>query len=110
MYSIIRTAARTLLLVFVCVVHAGQDPMRPPNWTNQAPRSPSTSARIDLQQILISKDRKIVIVNDKILQEGQLIDGYKIIEIDAKQIKIRRAGVNKIIKLLPITKGENREI
>jgi hypothetical protein len=90
--------------------HAGQDPMRPPNWVNQVNSSPIQNERINLQQILISKERKIVIINDKILREGQSINGNKIIKIEAEQIKIRRRGVSKVIKLLPSAKGVKREI
>jgi hypothetical protein len=100
----------SITLLFVSVVNAGQDPMRPPNWINQVQSTPVESTKINLQQILISANRKVVIINDRIFREGQSIGGNKIIEIDATQIKIRRGGVSKIIKLLPSTKGESSEI
>ena len=90
--------------------YTGQDPMRPPHFSNPSKSRITKKEPIILQQILMSKDRKIVIVNDKILHEGQSISGAIIIKIEANQIRIRRAGVNAVIKLLPATKGMNREI
>ncbi|HCM05171.1 MAG TPA: hypothetical protein DIC30_04075 [Oceanospirillales bacterium] len=111
MYSIILHVACSIIFsLFVSDAHAGQDPMRPPNWGNPIHSSPIQNETINLQQILISKDRKVVIINDKIFTEGQSINGNKIIKIEADQIKIRRRGVSKVIKLLPSTKGVKREI
>lgn len=90
--------------------HAGQDPMRPPHLSSPSGSKAVKVEPIRLQQILISKNRKIVIINDKILQEGQSIAGAKITRIETYQVRIRRAGVNEIIKLLPATKDVNREI
>lgn len=98
------------MLIISDVGYAGQDPMRPPHFSNQSTSKVVKKEPIRLQQILISKDRKIVIINNKMLQVGQSISGAKITKIEANQISIRRAGVNKIIKLLPVTKEVNREI
>lgn len=91
-------------------IFAGQDPMRPPNWARKAATPSVSMEKIKLQQILISKDRKLAVINDRVLQEGQRIAGVTVIEIEASQIRIRRGGVNKIIKLLPTTKEVNREL
>ena len=98
------------LLMVSAAGYAAQDPMRPPHFSNPTESRNTKKEPIVLQQILISKDRKIVIVNDKVLQEGQSISGAKIIKIEANQIRIRRAGVNGVIKLLPFTKEIYREI
>ena len=84
--------------------------MRPPSWTKQKPTSSVKNESIKLQQILISEDRKVVIINDQILMEGQSVSGMKITKIEATQVMFRRAGVSKIIKLLPVAKGVKHEI
>lgn len=84
--------------------------MRPPSWTKQKPTSSVKNESIKLQQILISEDRKVVIINNQILKEGQSIAGMKITKIEAAQVIFRRAGVNKVIKLLPAAKDVKREI
>jgi hypothetical protein len=109
-YSIILTLVCSITLLSVSAVHASQDPMRPPNWVNRVDVPSTKKEVINLQQILISDKRKTVIVNGQIFKEGQSFNGNRIIEIEAEQIKIRRRGVNKIIKLLPSTKGVSREI
>ena len=91
-------------------ISAGQDPMRPPNWARKGVAPSVSTDKIKLQQILISKNRKLAVINDKVLQEGQRIAGATVIKIETGQIRIRRGGVNKIIKLLPTTKEVNREL
>ncbi len=98
-----------LALMLPISTYAGQDPMRPPSWVKQRPVENVKNEAIELQQILISKDRKIVIINNQVLKEGNTIVGMKIIKIEAAQVVLRRAGVNKIIKLLPATKEVKRE-
>ena len=110
MYSMILSVAFSIILLSISAVHAGQDPMRPPNFMNRVDSSPAKNETINLQQILISDKRKTVIINGQIFKEGQSFSGNRIIEIEAEQIKIRRGGINKIIKLLPSTKEVNREI
>ncbi|OUS39893.1 hypothetical protein A9R00_08810 [Oleispira antarctica] len=98
------------VLVLGSSTNADQDPMRPPSWVKQKSMSSVKSKGIKLQQILISKDRKIVIINNQILTEGQSIAGMKITKIESAQVMFRRAGVNKVIKLLPASKEVKREI
>ena len=99
------------LLMFTCAsAISGQDPMRPPNWGNTVEVINVSAEKINLQQILISKTRKIAVVNDQVVKEGQKIAGVTVVKIETNQIKIKRGGVVKTIKLLPATKGVNREL
>lgn len=110
MYKLIKVTTYLLALMLAVSTYAGQDPMRPPSWIKQKSISKVKSGSIKLQQILISKDRKVVIINNQILKEGQSISGMKITKIEATQVMFRRAGVNKVIKLLPAAKGVKHEI
>ena len=110
MYKLIQVLIFSSLLILGTSAYSGQDPMRPPSWTKQKPTSSVKNESIKLQQILISEDRKVVIINDQILMEGQSVSGMKITKIEATQVMFRRAGVSKIIKLLPVAKGVKHEI
>jgi hypothetical protein len=109
-YRLIKAFSIIGLWAFGVASYAGQDPMRPPNFSGRTEVSAIEREPIELQQILISKDRTVVIINNKILQEGQTVAGARIIEIEASQVSIVRSGVKKVLKLLPVTKEVNREI
>lgn len=110
MYRLTKFIIFTVFLMLASTTHAGQDPMRPPSWIKQKPSVSVKSKGIRLQQILISKDRKIAVINNQVLKEGQTIAGMKITKIEAEQVIFRRAGVNKVIKLLPASKDVKREL
>ena len=110
MYRLIERIIYSLLIMLSACISAAQDPMRPPNWAKSSEVSSVATEKLELQQILISVNRKLVVINDKVLQEGQTVSGVRIIEIEAGQIKIRRGGVNTIVKLLPATKEVSREL
>lgn len=98
------------ILILTCTsAFSDQDPMRPPSWGNTVEVMSVSKEKIKLQQILISEKRKIAVINDQVVKEGQKIAGVTIISIETNQIKIRRGGVIKTIKLLPTTKDANRE-
>ena len=110
MYRLIEVMICSVVLMLANVTYAGQDPMRPPSWIKQKPAISVKGKSIKLQQILISKDRRIAVINNQVLKEGQTVAGMKITKIEAEQVIFRRAGVNKVIKLLPATKEVKREL
>lgn len=89
---------------------SAQDPMRPPGWGRAVEINSISPDKIKLQQILISQERKIAVINSKVVKEGQSIAGATIVKIEKNQIRIRSGGVIKVIKLLPTMKGVNREL
>lgn len=92
------------------VSHAGQDPMRPPSWFGSSKAVPTVKSKINLQQVLVSDNRRIAIINNMILKEGDAISGIKILTIESNRIKVRQAGIEKYISLLPTAKEVNSEI
>ena len=54
-----------------------QDPMKPPGWMSRSVERTSTMQRLDLQQILKSENRRLAIINDTLVVEGQIIAGAK---------------------------------
>lgn len=103
-----------IVLILIVISHqgalAGQDPMRPPSWFGKKTVEPKAVEELELQQILISKDRKLAIVNNRILREGEMVLGAKILLIETNKVRIRRAGIEENILLLPKSKEVNSEI
>ena len=104
MYRMIGNVACGVLIVFSGSIFADQNPMRPPSWAKKPAASNVVIEKINLQQILISENRKLAVINNKVLQEGQVVAGVTVVEIKIGQVRIRRGGVSEIIKLLPPTK------
>lgn len=94
------------------VSYAGQDPMQPPSWfvRNTPAETVTKNVEIDLQQVLIAKDRKVAVINNKVLREGDFISGMKVLTIERNRIRVRQAGKEKYISLLPVAKEVNSEI
>lgn len=90
--------------------YADQDPMKPPSWFTSVPVAPITRTDLELQQVLLAKDRKIAIINNTMLREGESIAGVEVLKIERHRIRVRQNGVNRYIPLLPIAKEVNREI
>ena len=102
------------LLIMLGILSAypsfAQDPMRPPNWVAGSRNENNNNAStLNLQQILISKNRKIAIINEKVVIEGDKIDGAKVINISDKWVKVVRAGRTITLRITPTTKEYSRE-
>ena len=103
-----------LFIGFIILVLSGlsysQDPMRPPSWMT-GPKSTSTSkaSKLDLQQILISKDRKVAVINETLVTEGERIAGARVKQISTQWVKVVRAGRTKTLRITPTTKEYRSE-
>ena len=86
-----------------------QDPMKPPGWMSRSVERTSTMQRLDLQQILKSENRKLAIINDTLVVEGQIIAGAKVIEIADSTVKIKYKGRSIVLTMTTSTKEYNRE-
>ena len=60
-----------------------QDPMRPPHFNPSSPAVSAVAQPWNLTEILISGDRRVAIINDKLVKAGDTINSAKIISINA---------------------------
>jgi type II secretory pathway component PulC len=83
---------------------AAQDPMRPPSWMTGSSKTKVRDERLNLQQILISNDRKSAVINNKLVNEGDIIKGAKVKKIDRERVIVMRSGRRQILRLVPTIK------
>lgn len=84
--------------------------MRPPNWS-AGNRVEQNSQReiLNLQQILSSKNRKVAVINDTLVVEGQIIGGAKVAEITDQSVRVIYQGRSTTLTMTATTKEYNRE-
>jgi hypothetical protein len=101
---------KTLLLVLFFSNGFAQDPMKPPSRStgNQSDRI-VTREVLNLQQILSSKSRRVAIINDTLVIEGQVIGGAKVTEITDQWVKVSYKGRSTTLTMTVTTKEYNRE-
>jgi|SRR5688572_6030229 len=75
------------------------DPTRPP----QGQRSQPTGARspVRVEAILHSADRRIAIVNGKVVRAGDHVSGVRIEEILVDGVRYMRDGRSQVVRLRP---------
>ncbi|MFT4777125.1 MAG: hypothetical protein ACI9B7_001503 [Oleispira sp.] len=99
-----------LILLFLSFNCFSQDPMKPPSWLedNQPTRAVEPET-LHLQQILSSKNRKIAVINNTLVVEGQIIGGAKVAEITNQWVKVIYKGRSTTLTMTATTKEYNRE-
>ncbi|MCW8860112.1 MAG: general secretion pathway protein GspB [Deltaproteobacteria bacterium] len=102
-----------LILVFVLAgapqIFAAQknqllDPMRPLNYQRTVPEKSPVKSPADqvntqawkLTAVLISETRSVAVINGQSLQEGDLLDGYKLIQIQTDRVVMKNKQ-NKLV-------------
>lgn len=77
------------------------DPFKPETWVakKQVSKKIVNKKKIVIQQILNSPSRKFVVLNNKIYQQGDRINGLKITAIKKNRIHLDNKGTQKIIYL-----------
>jgi MSHA biogenesis protein MshK len=99
-----------VIMGFCLNTYSAQDPMRPPNWIMDSQTMSTRSIEpLTLQQILVSKNRKIAIINEKIVTEGSSIAGGKVLKISDEWVRVIRAGRSVTLIIAPTTKEYIRE-
>jgi hypothetical protein len=92
------------------ILGLSKDPMRPPNWIKSlSNESVTKDSKLNLQQILISKDRKFAMINETLVSEGESIAGGKIKKITHQWVKVERGGRTLTLRIIPTTKEYRRE-
>ena len=74
------------LFVFSQVSYARFDPTRPPYYRDTTGETIRQSD-LAVTAIIISKDRKVAVINNEVLKVGDEISGLKIVDIDANQVR-----------------------
>ena len=103
---------KTMLIVFSLSVSglysvtviAAQDPMRPPSWMGGSNKTKVRKQSLSLQQILISEDRKSAVINNKLVNEGDMVKGAKVKRIERERVIVMRSGRRHTLRLVPTVK------
>jgi MSHA biogenesis protein MshK len=90
-------------------IAAAQDPTRPPSWMTGSTAAKTSKKLPILQQILISENRKSAVINGKLVSEGEMVAGAKLININRDWVTILRSGRRITLRLVPITKESINE-
>jgi MSHA biogenesis protein MshK len=102
--------AALAVLMISLTSQSAQDPMRPPSWmSNRSAPVVINTDNLELQQILISTNRKLAIINESVVKEGEIIAGAKILKITKQWVKVKRQGRILTLKISPATKEYRRE-
>jgi MSHA biogenesis protein MshK len=91
------------------ISYSAQDPTRPPSWMTGAAEINTSKKVLILQQILISDNRKIAVINDTLVSEGDMIEGAKVNRIDPDWVSIVRSGRRITLRLVPTIKESINE-
>jgi MSHA biogenesis protein MshK len=94
--------ALLLLSGLPLIAAALEDPTRPPGFVGGANGAKQSQAPIwQVSSILISKDRRIAVVNGKTVRQGDLVDSARVIRISTTAVTLRTSVETFTVKLLP---------
>lgn len=82
------------------LVMADNDPTQPLGY--QTPSNARNSG-LTLNSILISANRKVAVINDQLVKEGERINGATLVAIERDRITLNHNGKRRVIKLNPTT-------
>lgn len=108
MFNIIKPLL--FVLLFSSLNCFSEDPMKPPGWSagNRSDRNVQRQT-LDLQQILSSKNRKVAVINDTLVVEGQIIAGAKVVKITDQWVRVIYQGRSTTLTMTATTKEYKRE-
>lgn len=100
-----------LIILFAVLMQVSSvlmaDPTKPPAWLGKnipTASQQSPAKNYQLQQILISEQRRLAIINGELVSEGQNIANARVVKISFDKVVLRVGGQNKTLKLAPETK------
>ena len=96
-----------LLMSLPAIADRLADPTRPPS----GPRSQSTEVRsgVRVEAILHSNDRRLAIVNGKVVHAGDYVSGVRIEEILVDGVRYMRDGRSQVARLRPAAMSVRQE-
>ena len=96
------------IILILCVflssnaVYAIKDPTKPPDKVLEKIRMKSCDNKFyDLNAIIISKSRKIAVINGKTLSIGESIDGSQVIEIEKSSVYLKKGSSVTVLSMIP---------
>lgn len=75
------------------------DPMRPPVRESRATGSADPHPGWSLTSVLIADDRRLAIINDRVLREGESVAGARVVRIEADHVLIRHSDGERRLSL-----------
>jgi hypothetical protein len=91
---VFKAVAIGLLLLFNSASLGLQDPTRPA--TSAA--SAASDTALTLESVLLARERKIAVINGKLVAEGDSVGGAKVISIGKNNVRLRHRG--QIVELV----------
>ena len=78
------------------------DPTRPPAPLTSLTTTNATQAdqKLDLRAIFYAKGRRLAVINDQRLSEGDLVGGARVVQILPSHVRMRRAGNDFELRLI----------
>ena len=100
---IVKIAALWFFGPWLCFSAFGQpvaDPTRPASLAGGNAGAEISQQKWKLTSTLIGPQRRVAIINDRIVQIGQKIDGAELVAVDADSVLIRYSGKKIQLKLI----------
>ena len=64
------------------------DPTRPPDWSSSS-LPPAVAEKLNFSALFHSQDRMWVIINDQVLKQGDMIEGFEIMNITSHAVIVQ---------------------
>lgn len=79
------------------------DPTRPPVRAEQEKPAPAIAERRSwaLESTLVSPERRVAVINGKLVSEGESVDGARVIAIRKRDVLLSAQGRRMTLQLLP---------
>ena len=87
--------AALLAMVWTSSLQAMEDPTRPPSAkavSNYSPVKKSSRPRWRLHSTLVSSGRRTAVINDRVVSQGDRINGATVISIQPSAVQLRDGG------------------
>ena len=92
------------VLFFTPITYAQlDDPTRPPGYRLVLPggkTAAATSIRFSLSSVRISSTRRTAVINDRVVEEGDKVNGAKVLAIYPSSVKLKKQNKIFTIRLL----------
>ena len=92
-----------LLLSPLLQAGSPSDPMRPPLPDRNSVQSKPALPAYRLDSIIIASDRRLAIINGRMLAEGERIGSAQVERIEATRVTLRTGTRSEILTLLPVS-------
>ena len=105
MFSYARKLGNIALFISLLMplgAHALEDPTRPPGYgAKQGARQVPARPRWQLYSTLIAPARRVANINGELVHQGEIIDGARLVEVQAAKVVLQHDGRQITLSLLP---------